>query len=86
MESLSKESQIHLALDAYKKGQHENLQEAASTYDVPRTTLRRRLAGIASRTEQPANCQKLSKTEESTLSRWILDMDKHGLPLQLSTI
>ena len=37
--------------------------------------------------KQPiANCQKLSATEESTLSAWILDMDKRGLPLQLSIV
>ena len=86
MESPSKETRIQMALNAYKNSQYESLQKAASAYDVPRTTLRRRIAGIASRAEQPANCQKLSNTEESTLSKWILDMDKRGLPLQLSTV
>ena len=86
MESLSKESRIQMALDAFKKNQFKSLQEAAFAYDVPRTTLRRRIAGIASRTEQPSNCQKLSKTEESTLSAWVLDMDRRGLPLQLPIV
>ena len=86
MESLSKESRIQMALDAFKKNQFKSLQETACAYDVSRTTLRRRVAGIASRTEQSANCQKLSKTEESTLSTWILDMDKRGLPLQLPIV
>ena len=33
-----------------------------------------------------SNYQKLSTTEESTLLAWILDMDKHGLPLQLPIV
>ena len=32
--------------------------------------------------KKTANYQKLSETEESILSSWILDMDRHGLPLQ----
>ena len=47
---------------------------------------RERIGGISSRAEKNANCQKLSDTEESTLSAWILDMAGHGLPLQLSTV
>ena len=61
-------------------------ESASLAFDVPEATLHRRLQGIASRSEKAANCQKLSNTEESILLSWILDMDKHGLPLQLSTI
>ena len=86
MESQSKESRIQLALDAYKKGRFKTLKAAALAFDIPRTTLQRRIGGIESRIKKPANCQKLSKTEESTLSTWILDMDKRGLPVQLSTV
>lgn len=86
MEIESKESRIQLALDAYKKGQFKTPQSASLAFDVPRTTLRRRIGGVASRAEKNANCQKLSNTEESTLSAWILDMDRRGLPLQLSTV
>ena len=86
MEIESKERRIQLALDAYKKGQFKSLQSVSLAFDVPRTTLRRRIGGIASQAEKNANCQKLSNTEESTLSAWILDMDSCGLPLQLSTV
>ena len=86
MEIESKESRIQLALDAYKKGQFKSLQSVSLAFDVPRTTLRRRIGGIASQAEKNANCQKLSNTEESTLSAWILDMAGRGLPLQLSTV
>ena len=86
MEIESKERRIELALDAYKKGQFKTLQSVSLAFDVPWTTLQRQIGGIASRAEKNANCQKLSNTEESTLSAWILDMAGHGLPLQLSTI
>ena len=86
MEIESKERRIQLALDAYKKGQFKSLQSVSLAFDVPRTTLQWWIGGVASQAERNANCQKLSNTEESTLSAWILDMDRHGLPLQLSTV
>ena len=86
MEIESKESRIQLALNAYKKGQFKTLQSASLAFDVPQTTLQQQIGGVASQAEKNANCQKLSNTEESTLSAWILDMNRCGLPLQLSTV
>ena len=86
MESQSKEDRVQLALNAFKKGQFKTKKAVSLAFDVPATTLRRRIQGIASRSQKAANCRKLSATEESTLSAWILDMDKRGLPLQLSTV
>ena len=86
MENRSRESWIQLASDAYKKGQFKTLKAAALAFDISWTTLQWWIRGIEARTQKTANCQKLSKTEESTLSRWILDMDKCGLPVQLSTV
>lgn len=86
METFSEECRIKMALDAFKKGQFKTKKAAALAFDIPQTTLRHRIGGIASRTEKVANCRKLSNIEESTLSEWILDMDRRGLPLQLSTV
>ena len=61
-------------------------KSASLVFNVPETTLCCWLQGVASHSEKAANCQKLSNIEESTLLSWTLDMDKHGLPLQLSTI
>ena len=55
-------------------------------FNVPQTTLQQWIGRITSQAEKNVNCQKLSNTEESTLSEWILDMDRHGLPLQLSIV
>ena len=86
MDTLSRESRIQMAIDAIQKNQFKPLKEAASSYDVPRTTLQDRISGTASRAHQCANCQKLSINEESVLSAWILDMDMRGLPLQISVV
>ena len=86
MEYKSKDIRIQMALDALKNGHIKSQRAAASAYDISETTLRRRIRGAVSRPQKTANCQKLSATEESTLSAWILDMDKRGLPLQLSIV
>ena len=86
MEYKSKDIRIQMALDALKNGHIKSQRAAASAYDISETTLRRRIRGAVSRPQKTANCQKLSATEESTLSAWILDMDKCGLPLQLSIV
>ena len=75
-----------MALDAFKKGHFKLQRAAALAFDIPETSLRRRRGGIASRSQKTANCWKLSTTEESTLSTWILDMSQCGLPLQMSTV
>ena len=86
MECSQSKDRIQLALNAFKNGQFKTKKSASLAFDVPETTLRRQLQGVASCSEKAANCQKLSNTGESTLLSWILDMDKCGLPLQLSTI
>ena len=81
MECKSKEAWIQLAVNAFKKGQFKTIKAAALAFDISKSTLGRRIQGTSSRAQKTANCQKLSETEESTLSSWILDMDRCGLPL-----
>ena len=86
MECESKEARIQLAVNTFKKGQFKTIKAAALAFDISKSTLGRRIQGTSSHAQKTANCQKLSETEESTLSSWILDMDRRGLPLQLSTV
>ena len=81
MEIESKEKQIELAISAYKKGQFKTLKSVSLAFEIPWTTLQQQIGGITLQAEKNANCQKLSNTEESTLSAWILDMAGCGLPL-----
>lgn len=81
-----KEERVQLALKDFKNGQHKTKKAAALAYDIPETTLCWQIEGITSHSKKTSNYQKLSTTEESTLSEWILDMDKRGLPVQLPVV
>ena len=82
----SKEERINLALEAYKKGFFPSRNAAAKAYDVPLSTFKSRVNGTTCRKESVANGQKLTPTEEKTLSLWIIDMGQRGLPLQIPTV
>jgi hypothetical protein len=79
--SLEQEGRILLALSALKNGEICSLRQAAVIYDIPRsTTLRDRRKGIQMKAEKHAIGLKLSTNEEESLVKWILDLDKCGLP------
>jgi len=86
MADISKEGRIELAIDAYNKGLYPSKNAAAKAFDVPRRTFMTRVNGTTSRKETIANCRKLTDTEETTLSTWILDMERRGLPPRISTV
>ena len=52
MDSISQEERVQLALKAFKDGQFKTKKAASLAFDVPETTLRRRIQGIASRSER----------------------------------
>lgn len=74
-ELAEQEGRIILAISAPKNNQIRNISEAARVYNVPRTTLRRRLDGHIFRPEARANGHKMTQNEEESLIRWILSMD-----------
>src|SRR5450432_3513967 len=77
--SVHQEGRIALAIEALKQGSFTSLLSAAKPYDVPYTTLYRRVCQCPARRDtRPPNC-KLTATEESTLVQWILSMDQRGL-------
>jgi predicted HTH domain antitoxin len=78
--SLEKEGRIQLAISAINKGEISSIREAANIFSVPRSTLSDRLQGRTARVDRRANSHKLPKNEEETLIKWILDLDKRGLP------
>ena len=77
----TKEKRMNMAIEAFSKGQFQSKNVCART--VFRHVL---VSGITSRKESLANSRKLSDIEEETLSKWILDMDQRGLPLQISNV
>jgi hypothetical protein len=74
-----KEGRIVLAAQAFKQGQFRSLRAAASAYDVPESTLRGRVNGVAPRRDFVPLNRKLTQTEETTLVEWILLIDQRGL-------
>jgi hypothetical protein len=74
------EGRIALALQAYQQGRFSSLRAVARTYDVPRSTLIRRIKGTPLRSISMSANLKLTQTEETTLVQWILSMDTRGIP------
>ena len=76
--SIEQEGRILLAIQAFKNRDIGSIALAASTFNVPRTTLRRRIDGVQNRANSRANSSKLTETEEESLEKWILSMDLRG--------
>ena len=77
-EQIEQEGRILLAISSFGKKKITNIQEAAHHFNVPRSTLQDHLNGTTYRTEQRANCHKLTEEEEESLIQWILSMDQRG--------
>ena len=86
MTEIPKGKRLELAIEAFYKGQFSSKTACAKAFDVPPRTLMTRLNGTVSRQHSVANSRKLSNTEEESLKNRILDMDKRGLPLQISNV
>jgi hypothetical protein len=76
--SVEQEGRVLLAVSALKKKEILNIREAVRVYNVPYTTLQRRLKGHTVRAEIRANGYKMTQNEEESLIRWILSMDQRG--------
>ena len=62
--SNEQEGRILLAISALKKEEICNIAKAARVYNIPRTTLQRRLDGHTYRAEARANGHKMTQNEE----------------------
>ena len=58
---------LELAIRAIQTGQLTSVRKAAQLYNIPRTTLRRRLNGIQQRAIASYTKRKLTETEEEAL-------------------
>ncbi|ODM23528.1 hypothetical protein SI65_01117 [Aspergillus cristatus] len=76
--SIEQEGRVLLAIQAIKKQEISSIRDAARQFQVPRTTLQRRLTGLTVRSETRANSHKLTKTEEQSLVQWIFSLDDRG--------
>jgi hypothetical protein len=74
-----KEGSLLLAISAFQSGQCASISAAAATYEVPKTTLARRLRGGTSREDYMPGNKKLSHLEEEVIVQNILKLDAQGL-------
>ncbi|KAJ5566726.1 uncharacterized protein N7459_010108 [Penicillium hispanicum] len=72
------EGRVLLAIQAIQTNQIPSIYEAARTFSVPNSTLRRRLNGTLPRNLTRANSHKLTETEEITIYNWIISLDDRG--------
>jgi len=63
-----------------------SVQKAAQSYDVPRSTLQRRINDFKERVQAHRRERELTETEEDTLLQWILTMDQRGASLRPTTV
>lgn len=77
---------ILLAISAISQNQVQSEKRAAAIFNVPRSTLQSRRAGILSRRDCQPNLKKLSKLEEEVITRHILDLDSRGFAPTLSAV
>ncbi|KAI7759588.1 hypothetical protein LZL87_014382 [Fusarium oxysporum] len=83
MPQSSNEARILLALQALQNDPKLSLRRAATIYQVPFETLRRRHHGIQSRSNTIPKSRRLSDLEEQIIIQFILDLDSRGFPSRL---
>jgi hypothetical protein len=74
------ESDMVLALQARQKNPKLSLQQAARIYNIPKTTLLYRERGQTPRRDTPSPTQKLTKSEEDAIVRYVADLDSRSFP------
>ena len=86
MLSQKKEGRIQLALYAYQSGRFRSLQAAATAYTAKYRTLTDRANGVTFYPEVRPPCQKLTQTEEQTITQYILNLDSRGFAPRLCEV
>ena len=80
------ESDMLLAVQIVRQNPKSNLKKIAQIYNVPRTTLFRRVQGMSARSIIPSNSRKLTNLEEEAIVRYILDLDSRAFPPRRSAV
>ena len=80
--AIQREGRLVLAIDAYNKGQFRSVRATAAAFHVSAKTLQRRLRGSGTHQSAQQNTRNLTATEETTLTKWILDLAERGHPVR----
>jgi hypothetical protein len=85
-QSTINEGDILLASQAIRLGQIPSIRQAASVYNVTRSTLRRRINGTRSKRDSDIGKQRLTPSEEAVLVQKVLELDIRGIPIRLDKL
>ncbi|KFY27073.1 hypothetical protein V493_03708 [Pseudogymnoascus sp. VKM F-4281 (FW-2241)] len=80
------EARIVLAINAIQSSDKLSVREVCRLYDVPRTSLQRRMNGYTARAETYANGHILTTTEEEAIVQYVLDLDMRGFPPRIASV
>jgi transcriptional regulator with XRE-family HTH domain len=69
-----------LAIEAIRKQLKESIRAIAKVFRVSRSLLSTRLQGITARRDIMPNSRKLTNLEESTIIKYVLDLDARSFP------
>ena len=81
----SRDGSILLAMSAFQSGQFRSIRAAAHAYNVPPTSLARRISGVTSRADFRPKNTRLAKSDEAFLIQEILKLDAQGYGSSLDT-
>src|SRR5580700_9185545 len=83
VESIQKEGQIALAVNAIRKNQISSGRSAAKAYIIPRTILQDRLNSRLPQLGSKSITRLLQEYEESLLISWIYSIERRGFLLYI---
>ena len=86
MSILTKEGKIILAIEAIRTCKGMSIRQAAKIYEVPESSIRLRMKGVAPKPETRNVRFNLTFIEEETIVRYILDMDSRGFPPRIDDV
>jgi hypothetical protein len=75
---ISNEADIQLAILSIRSSQLKHNRSAANNYNVAKSTLRSRRAGVRARRDCQPNSKKLTQLEEEVIVKYILDLNARG--------
>jgi hypothetical protein len=78
MPEQSKEARILMAIEALRSNSKLRVRKAATTYDVPPTTLRNRMTSTTFQAEYRLQGRLLDELEEKVLLEHIVNLDNRG--------
>lgn len=86
MDSIQKEAQSVLAIQAIKNTPKLSIRRAAAIYEVPYSTLYTRFHGILSRRDVQPPCQNLTKLEEQAIFKRVIELNSQAFTPRSSAV